>query len=226
MPGGFEPEEPSENPKELRDPTRPQGDHPSSIITAFEARTDAASTTQDRSDQSSSDLEANDDTNSSAVGGEAVEGKKKRRKRRSKRKSDHSEDVVSTISSPATYGETSDKRRSTDENVKETKPGGFLSNLFGSRISEPVESKRASSADRRSSRAVQSEVGSRRREKSSRRRSSSRGDALDDENRAVEDKENINVEHYKSSRQRREERRRQRYEDMMESGKPLEFEKV
>ncbi|PYI08953.1 hypothetical protein BO78DRAFT_54280 [Aspergillus sclerotiicarbonarius CBS 121057] len=226
MPGGFEPEEPSESPKALRDPTTTQGGHSFSAVPAPETRDDIASTTQDNSEQSGSDLEANDEVSASAAGSEAAEGKKKRRKRRSKRRSDNSEDAVSTTSSPVRFGETSDRRRGTDEKAKETKSGSFLSHLFGSRVSEPVEGKRASSADRRSSREVQSEVGPRRREKSSRRRSSSRGDALDDENRAVEDKEDINVEHYKSSRQRREERRRQRHEDMMESGKASEYEKV
>ncbi|RAK95143.1 involucrin repeat protein [Aspergillus ibericus CBS 121593] len=226
MPGGFEPEELFETPKEPSDPTTTQGDRSFSVVSAPEARDDMVSTTQDNSDQSGSDFEGNDEISASAVGSEAVEGKKKRRKRRSKRKSDNSEEAVSSTSSPARSGEASDKRRSTDEKSKETRSGGYLSNLFGSRISEPVEVQRASSSDRRSSREVQSEVGPRRREKSSRRRSSNRGDALDDETSAVEDKENINVEHYKSSRQRREERRRQRYEDMMDSGKPSEYEKV
>ena len=64
----------------------------------------------------------------------------------------------------------------------------------------------------------------------SRRRSSSRADTLDgdsaDEDSTVADKENTNVEGYKSSRQRREERRRQRHEGILDSGKGMGDEKV
>ncbi|BCS14164.1 hypothetical protein ALUC_60720S [Aspergillus luchuensis] len=217
MPGGFEPEESIERQEKSSDPTSTQERDSPYFVSAPGTKEDGPSTLRDTAEQSGGDIEPiDDDINSSTVGADEGEGKKKRRKRRSKRSSsDNFEDAVSITSSPARL----------EEKTKDTKPGSFLSNLFGSRVSAPVEDKGTSSADKLSSREVQSEIGSGRRERSSRRRSSSRGDGLDDESRKQHDEENINVEHYKSSRQRREERRRQRYEDMMESGKSSEFEK-
>ncbi|GKZ22784.1 hypothetical protein AbraCBS73388_008960 [Aspergillus brasiliensis] len=217
MPGGFEPEESTEGLEKPRVLTSTQERDSPSFVSAPGTQEDGPSPTRDTPQQSSGDIEPNDDDiDPSAIGTDGGEGKKKRRKRRSKRgSSDNFEDAVSITSSPARLG----------EKTKETKSGGFLSNLFGSRVSAPVEDEGTSFADKHSSREVQSEIGSGRRERSSRRRSSGRGDGLDDESRKQDDEENINVEHYKSSRQRREERRRQRYEDMMESGKSSEFEK-
>ncbi|PWY65147.1 hypothetical protein BO83DRAFT_321474 [Aspergillus eucalypticola CBS 122712] len=218
MPGGFEPAKSIETQEKSSDPTSTQERDSPYFVSAPGTKEDGPSTSRDTPEQSSGDIEPiDDDVDPSTVGADEGEGKKKRRKRRSKRSSsDNFEDAVSITSSPARL----------EEKTKDTKPGSFLSNLFGSRVSAPVEDKGTSSADKRSSREVQSEIGSGRRERSSRRRTSSRGDGLDDESRKQHDEENINVEHYKSSRQRREERRRQRYEDMMESGKSSEFEKV
>ncbi|RDH35607.1 hypothetical protein BDQ94DRAFT_139886 [Aspergillus welwitschiae] len=218
MPGGFEPEESMEKQGKASDSTSTQERDSPYFVSGPGTKEDGPSPLRDTPEQSSGDIEPNDDDfDPITVGADGGEGKKKRRKRRSKRSSsDNYEDAVSITSSPARL----------EEKTKETKPGGFLSNLFGSRVSAPVEDKETSFADKHASREVQSEIGSGRREKSSRHRSSSRGDGLDGESRKQDDAENINVEHYKSSRQRREERRRQRYEDMMESGKSSEFEKV
>ncbi|GCB28105.1 hypothetical protein AAWM_10990 [Aspergillus awamori] len=217
MPGGFEPEESMEKQGKTSDSISTQERDSPYFVSGPGTKEDGPSPLRDTPEQSSGDIEPNDDDfDPITVGADGGEGKKKRRKRRSKRSSsDNYEDAVSITSSPARL----------EEKTKETKPGGFLSNLFGSRVSAPVEDKETSFADKHASREVQSEIGSERREKSSRHRSSSRGDGLDGESRKQDDAENINVEHYKSSRQRREERRRQRYEDMMESGKSSEFEK-
>ncbi|KAB8258103.1 hypothetical protein BDV32DRAFT_76244 [Aspergillus pseudonomiae] len=87
-------------------------------------------------------------------------GKKKRKKRRSKRDSDAFDDTVSVTSSPARVEETSDRSRSTDGQAKEKRAGGLFSNIFGSKVSEPVASRQLSS-DIYPSRDVQSEVGPR-----------------------------------------------------------------
>ncbi|PWY70422.1 hypothetical protein BO70DRAFT_343404 [Aspergillus heteromorphus CBS 117.55] len=232
MPGGFETEDSPDKSRGINDPSTTPREIPVSIVSAAATGERAAPTTEEKLEQDSDDYQERDDASSVAVEGDSAEGKKKRRKRRSKRDSDNVEDSVSTTSSSARTRDSSGKRRSTDDKAKETRSGGFLSNLFGSRVSEPIEKQRSSSADRRSSREVQSEIGSRRKEKSSRRRSSSRGDTLDNESRvrdersALADKENINIEDYKSSRHRRKESRRQGYEDIVESGKSREFEKV
>lgn len=118
-----------------------------------------------------------------------------------------------------------------DDKDKEKKAGGFFSSIFGSRVSEPVDSKRSSSTDR-PSRDVHSEIGRREYEESRRQRKeekSSRRDeesGSDKENSKVRDKDDVDIENYKSSRQRREERRRRRYEDIVDSGKSGEYEKV
>jgi hypothetical protein len=220
MPGGFEP---GTSRGEVKDDSR-------SVV--------SAPMPGDFEDDSrrTHDFEMMDNASTPAAEEAAVEGKKKRRKRRSKRDSgDLMDDSVSVTSSPARIGEAGDKGKRGEE--KERKSGGFLSNLFGSRVSEPVESKKSSSDDGRVSREVQSEIGSRtseesrrrRKERSSSRRSSGHGDRLDDEvapeDTLAADKENINVESYKSSRQRREERRRQRHEGILDSDKGAEAEK-
>ncbi|KAL4889782.1 hypothetical protein BDV59DRAFT_185824 [Aspergillus ambiguus] len=207
MPGGFEPETSREGPK---DDTRSVASAP--MPGDFE---DDSRRTHD--------FDVMGDAPAPAAEEGATEGKKKRRKRRSKRDSgDDLDDSVSIISSPARIGQGEEKEKRAEE--KEKKSGGFLSSLFGSRVSEPVESNK-SSDDRPASREVQSEIGPRtsdgprrrRREGSSSRRSSGE---------LAEDKENFNVESYKSSRQRREEKRRQRHEGILHSGEGAEDEKV
>ncbi|KAH8425598.1 uncharacterized protein LDX57_003347 [Aspergillus melleus] len=225
MPGGFGQED---------SPIRRSHDMPKDGFQSTPA--DFETPTHSRSRSSTDDLKLQeDDTASLADNGS--EGKKKRRKRRSKRDTDDFEDSASVTSSPARIGESRDKSRSTDEKT-EKKPGSFLSSIFGSKVSEPVDSTGSSSSDRRTSREVQSDIGTRssersrhrRKDKSSSRRSSSRADTLEgdsaDEDSTVAEKENINVEGYKSSRQRREERRRQRHEGILESGNGRGDEKV
>lgn len=119
--------------------------------------------------------------------------KKKRKKRHSKRGSGTFDDSVSVASSPARVEETSDRGRSTDEQTKEKRAGGILSNIFGSKVSEPLAS-RKSSSDSYPSREVQSEVGP--------------------------------PDSGESRRQRREEKRRQKYGELADSGKTTEREKV
>ncbi|QMW35550.1 hypothetical protein G4B84_011041 [Aspergillus flavus NRRL3357] len=118
--------------------------------------------------------------------------KKKRKKRHSKRGSGTFDDSVSVASSPARVEETSDRGRSTDEQTKEKRAGGILSNIFGSKVSEPLAS-RKSSSDSYPSREVQSEVGP--------------------------------PDSGESRRQRREEKRRQKYGELADSGKTTEREK-
>ncbi|KAB8267440.1 hypothetical protein BDV30DRAFT_231598 [Aspergillus minisclerotigenes] len=118
--------------------------------------------------------------------------KKKRKKRHSKRGSGTFDDSVSVASSPARVEETSYRGRSTDEQTKEKRAGGILSNIFGSKVSEPLAS-RKSSSDSYPSREVQSEVGP--------------------------------PDSGESRRQRREEKRRQKYGELADSGKTTEREK-
>jgi hypothetical protein len=139
------------------------------------------------------------------------------------------------ISSPARIDESREKRRGKDEKEKS---GGFLRSIFGSQVSAPAERvrsghSRSSSLDKRSSREAVSEAGvndERRRHKkrSSKHRSSSNGDEFD---RYMSDKEkgtqdDTNLEEYRSSRQQKEERRRHRYEEIVDSGRKRESEKV
>ncbi|PLN77132.1 hypothetical protein BDW42DRAFT_188252 [Aspergillus taichungensis] len=217
MPGGFE------EPERQADSRDVSIDDPRSVVSAPAPGDFAERVPKDLQRRVSGDTEEGDDTGSPSVESGSADAKKKRRKKHSKRNSDGLDDSASVASSPAKIGDDRDKRRGTKEKNLEEKSGNFFSNIFGSRVSEPVESQRpSSSSDRRETR---SEIGSRtpeesrhrRQDRSSRHRSSNRGEGPDDDASAreddmVADKENINVESYKSSRQRREERRRQRYE--------------
>ncbi|PLB42436.1 involucrin repeat protein [Aspergillus candidus] len=217
MPGGFE------EPERQVDSRDASIDDPRSVVSAPAPGEYSERVSTNLQRRVSGDTEEGDDTGSPSVEFSSADGKKKRRKKHSKRKSDGLDDSASVASSPAKIGDDRDKRRDTKEKSPEEKSGNFFTNIFGSRVSEPVESKRPSSSTDR--REVKSEIGSRtpeesrhrRQERSSRHRSSNRDEGLDDDDSAREDdmiadKENINVESYKSSRQRREERRRQRYE--------------
>ncbi|OJJ01052.1 hypothetical protein ASPVEDRAFT_130080 [Aspergillus versicolor CBS 583.65] len=224
MPGGFEPEE-SAKPKR-RSPSPTTDAIPQSTVSYSDTREFGPEPLR-RTETEGTETDQNDVAESVVGTEDGTEGKKKkRRKRRSKRESDTFDDTASVASSVAT--ESSDKRRSMEDKGK--KSGGFLSSIFGSRVSEPVESKR--SPEKPVSREVQSEIGTRTFDDSSRRRrhrSSSRGDSLDGRRR-YDDREldrednfladkDVNVESYKSSRQRREDKRKQLYGDS-------EYEKV
>jgi hypothetical protein len=107
-----------------------------------------------------------------------------------------------------------------------------LRSIFGSQVSAPAERTRSSSLDKRSSREALSEVGvdderRRRKKRSSKSRSSSNGDELEDASDKEKDAEDgTNLEDYRSSRQRKEERRRHRYEEIVDSGRKRDSEKV
>ncbi|GFF85124.1 hypothetical protein IFM53868_04381 [Aspergillus udagawae] len=231
MPGGFETEESRSETKrdvDSRDDGELDRRSVASAPVSGEYETSARSR---KSTQDSGYFDDGEDAASASVEPDGSEGKKKRRKRRSKRDSDTFTDSASVTSSPARIGQSSDKRKSTDDKDKEKRTGGFFSSIFGSRVSEPVDSKRSSSADRPSSREVQSEVGRREYEESRRRRREERSSRRDEEsgsdkeNSKARDMDGIDIENYKSSRQRREERRRRRYEDIVDSGKSGEYEK-
>ncbi|GFF34085.1 hypothetical protein IFM58399_03754 [Aspergillus lentulus] len=231
MPGGFETEESRSESKRDVD-SRDDGELDRRSVASAPVSGEYDSSTRPRkSTQDSGYFDDGEDAASASVEQDGSEGKKKRRKRRSKRDSDTFTDSASVTSSPARIGQSSEKRKSLDDKDKEKKAGGFFSSIFGSRVSEPVDSKTSSSADRPSSRDVQSEVGRREYEESRRRRKEDRSSRRDEEsgsdkeNSKARDKDGIDIENYKSSRQRREERRRRRYEDIVESGKPGEYEK-
>lgn len=125
-----------------------------------------------------------------------------------------------------------DKRRSKDDKEKS---GGILRSLFGSRVSAPEErrsSSRSSSLDKRVSRDAVSEAGvddekRRRKKRSSSSRHSSSGDKLEGyDSDKVSVKDDANLEEYRSKRQEKEEQRRQRYGDIVDSGRRRESEKV
>lgn len=165
---------------------------------------------------------------------EGGDEKKKRRKRRSKRDSDtfsvddDARSTASVTSSPVRIDRGKDERE---------KSGGFLKGIFGSQVSAPVErvrsdNSRSSSLDKRSSRAAMSEAGvddeRRHKKRSSKHRSSSNGDKLDayisDKEKGPQDDNNL--EEYRSSRQQKEEQRRHRYEEIVDSGRKRDSEKV
>ncbi|KAL5047190.1 hypothetical protein BDW71DRAFT_46145 [Aspergillus fruticulosus] len=191
MPGGFGPEES----KTERRSASAAADAPRSAVSDFATEEKEAEAEPEGEPEPEplkrTETEGTDDFNDipeSAIGGEDEgEGKKKkRRKRRSKHGSDALDDSASVNSS--VFAESSDKRKSTDDKSK--KSGGFLASLFGSRVSEPVDSKRSRSTDKLVSREVQSEIGPatsedtpprrRHRHRSSRdSRESSRADSLD-----------------------------------------------
>lgn len=235
MPGGFEPDD---SPRQSRDRD------------IFDARTDTRSvfsapvagefeslSRSKKSGRSDEDLENIGDNVSEHAEAEGAEEKRKRRKRRSKRHSGNIDDTTSVTSSPAKIEEVSQKRGNKNEK-KTQSSGGFFSSIFGSRVSEPAEPRRSSSVDGHS-REVKSEIGTgereesrRRKKRSSRHRSSGSMDVLEDPGQFGErdlDQEepvDVNIENYKSHRQRREDRRRHKYEDIYGSGKGPDYEKV
>jgi hypothetical protein len=174
------------------------------------------------------------------------EAEASRRRRKSHRDSGVFDDSGSVASSPAKLDEAREKRKSKDkesEKEKEKKSGGLFSSIFGSKVSSAGEKSTSGEKDKRSSRDVQSEVGvdeyesSRRHKKRSSKHRSSSGDrGLGPSNGAAQSLTDLSQvgrdfeqdddaqsrdadEFYKSHRQRRDERRRQIYEDIVESGK-------
>ncbi|KAE8335063.1 hypothetical protein BDV24DRAFT_169573 [Aspergillus arachidicola] len=192
MPGGFELEK-STSQREPRGNTQEpvQGD-PRSIITAAIPRDSETPMEGANCSKYSRDSDIPSQASPLAVEEGSTIEKKKRKKRHSKRGSGTFDDSVSVASSPARVEETSDRGRSMDEQAKEKRAGGILSNIFGSKVSEPLAS-RKSSSDSYPSREVQSEVGP-----------SGSGE---------------------SRRQRGEEKRRQKYGELADSGKTTEREK-
>ncbi|CAG8396302.1 unnamed protein product [Penicillium salamii] len=157
---------------------------------------------------------------------DVADDKSERRKHRHRSSRDF-DDNASVTSSPARISESRERGKD-----KKDKSGGFLRSLFGSQVSAPAERvrsdhsrdhSRSSSLDKRSSREAMSEAGGdderrRRKKRSSKSRSSSNGDELD---AYLSDKEkgDPNLEEYRSSRQRKEEERRHKYEDIVDSGR-------
>ncbi|KAL1855481.1 hypothetical protein Plec18170_004201 [Paecilomyces lecythidis] len=163
-----------------------------------------------------------------------------RRRRKSHRDSGVFDDAGSVASSPAKIDETKEKRKSKDkESEKEKKSGGLFGSLFGSKASSTGEKSSSGEKDKRSSRDVQSEVGVdeyRHKKRSSKHRSSSGDNVLGMSNgasRSLTDLSQVGRdvdrdddsqsreagESPRSHRQRKEERRRQRYEDIVDSGR-------
>ncbi|KAJ5234576.1 uncharacterized protein N7469_003744 [Penicillium citrinum] len=191
-----------------------------------ETREKRRSKDEKRSKRDSDTFSIDDDARSVVTSYE--DGDKSERRKHRHRSSSHRDfdDNASITSSPARIDETREKRRGKDE--KEKSPGGFLRNIFGSRVSAPADDRNRSSSslEKRSSREAMSEAGidderRRRKKHSSKSRSSSRGSRPDDS-----DKGDINLEEYRSRRQEKEERRRHRYEEIVESGKRRDYEKV
>ncbi|CAG7954937.1 unnamed protein product [Penicillium olsonii] len=157
---------------------------------------------------------------------DVADDKSERRRHRSRSSRDF-DDNASVTSSPARISESRERGKD-----KKDKSGGFLRSLFGSQVSAPAERvrsdhsrdhSRSSSLDKRSSREGISEAGGdderrRRKKRSSKSRTSSNGDELD---AYLSDKEkrDPNLEEYRSSRQRKEEERRHKYEDIVDSGR-------
>ncbi|GAE00189.1 involucrin repeat protein, putative, partial [Paecilomyces variotii No. 5] len=159
-----------------------------------------------------------------------------RRRRKSHRDSGVFDDAGSVASSPAKIDETKEKRKSKDkESEKEKKGGGLFSSLFGSKASSAGEKSSSGEKDKRSSRDVRSEVGVdeyRHKKRSSKHRSSSGDNVLGMSNGASRSLTDLSQvardidrdddreagESPRFHRQRKEERRRQRYEDIVDSG--------
>ncbi|KAJ6134384.1 hypothetical protein N7523_000706 [Penicillium sp. IBT 18751x] len=191
-----------------------------------------------RSKRDSDTFSVDDEARSAITSIDDVE-RSERRKHRSRSSRDF-DDTASISSSPAKFDETREKRRSKDDKELKEKSssGGLFRSLFGSRVSEPARSRsnsRSSSVDKRPSREAMSEAGvdDERRRRKKKHRSSSGGDSLRDDG---SDKESVrsmrssrsdaNLEEYRSSRQKKEERRRHKYEDIVDSGRRGESEKV
>jgi hypothetical protein len=189
-----------------------------------------------RSKRESDAFSVDDDARSVVTAYEDGEKSERRKHHRRHRSSGHDfDDNASATSSPARIDETREKRRSTSKDDKEKSPAGFLRNLFGSRVSAPADDRNrsTSSLDKHSSREAISEAGvddERRRHKkrSSKSRSSSRGSKRGDfdSDKDAELRDGTNLEEYRSRRQEKEERRRHRYEEIVESGKRRDNEKV
>ncbi|KXG54678.1 uncharacterized protein PGRI_078220 [Penicillium griseofulvum] len=185
-----------------------------------------------RSKHESDPFSVDDDARSAITDIGDDKSERRKHRHRSSREADF-DDNASITSSPARIDESRERRRGKDEKEKS---GGFLRSIFGSQVSAPAERvrsdhARSSSLDKRPSREAISEAGvddERRRHKkrSSKHRSSSNGDELD---RYMSDKEkgqdDPNLEEYRSSRQQKEERRRHRYEEIVDSGRKRESEK-
>ncbi|KAJ5674940.1 uncharacterized protein N7477_004874 [Penicillium maclennaniae] len=178
-----------------------------------------------------------DDAASAITNADDDEKSERRKHRRAKRDSD----TFSAVDDEARSAITSidDVENKDDKELKEkSSSGGLFRSLFGSRVSEPARSRsnsRSSSVDKRPSREAVSEAGvdDERRRRKKKHRSSSGGDSLRDDG---SDKESVrsmrssrsdaNLEEYRSSRQKKEERRRHKYEDIVDSGRRGESEKV
>ncbi|KAJ6051981.1 hypothetical protein N7460_002515 [Penicillium canescens] len=177
-----------------------------------------------------SDTFSIDDDARSAVTDLADDRSERRKHRHRSSRDSNFDDTASVTSSPARISESRERRKAKDEE-KEKKPGGFLRSIFGSQVSAPAERTRSSSLDKRSSREALSEAGvdderRRRKKRSSKHRSSSNGDELEDASDKEKDAEDgTNLEDYRSSRQRKEERRRHRYEEIVDSGRKRDSEK-
>ncbi|KAJ5295247.1 hypothetical protein N7508_010068 [Penicillium antarcticum] len=180
-----------------------------------------------RSRHGSDTFSIDDDARSAIT--DLADDKSERRKHRHRSSRDF-DDTASVTSSPARISESRERRKGKEEE-KEKKPGGFLRSIFGSQVSAPAERTRSSSVDKRSSREALSEVvvddeRRRRKKRSSKHRSSSNGDELEDASDKEKDaEEGTNLEDYRSSRQRKEERRRHRYEEIVDSGRKRDSEK-
>ena len=204
-----------------------------SAITSIEDGDKSERRKHRRSKRDSDTFSVDDDARSAITSIDDLD-KSERRKHRSRSSRDF-DDTASISSSPAKFDETREKRRSKDEKEKDKgSSSGLFRSLFGSRASEPTQSRSSSpsSLDKRPSREAMSEAGvddeGRRRKK--KHRSSSGGDSLVDYG---SDKESVrsvrseaNLEEYRSSRQKKEERRRHKYEDIVDSGRRRESEKV
>ncbi|KAJ5730308.1 uncharacterized protein N7483_004816 [Penicillium malachiteum] len=180
-----------------------------------------------------SDIVPVDDDAASAVTAPELDGNSERRKHRHRSSHDSGfDDAASITSSPARIDER-EKRREKDDKQKSS---NILRSLFGSRVSTTEKrsssrtSSRSSSVDKRPSRDAVSEAGvdeERRRRKKHHRHHSSSGDKYDDyDSDKVSVKSEANLEEYRSKRQEKEEKRRQRYEDIVDSGRRRESEKV
>jgi hypothetical protein len=182
-----------------------------------------------RSKRDSDTFSVDDDARSAIT---SIDDGEKSERRKHRSRSSRDDDTASISSSPAKFDESREKRRSRDDKEKEkSSSGGLFRSLFGSRVSEPTRS-RSSSQDKRPSREAMSEAGvdDERRRRKKKHRSSSGGDSLRDDG---SDKESVRssrseayLEEYRSSRKKEEERRRHNYEDIVESGRRRESEKV
>ncbi|KAJ5485367.1 hypothetical protein N7539_005355 [Penicillium diatomitis] len=196
-----------------------------------------------RSKRESDTFSVDDDARSAITSLDDPEKSERRKHRHRSSKDRDLDDNASVSSSPARIDETREKRRSNDgkDEKEKDKSGSFLRSLFGSRVSAPEErertrsnqSSRSSSLEKKPSRDAVSETGvdderRRRKKRSSRHRSSSRGDQLKDDASDQEGstKGDVNLEDYRLRRQEKEERRRQRYGDIVESGKRRDSDKV